>query len=321
MNTAASKNEIPMNDDELDQIMAELEAETAAAGTVPAPTAAAIVITDEVKVEKATTTTVVAPATTPAALDLPKGTDPLARQESNFVMPAKPVPPVDDPLPWEDAAASASSAPVATAPVTPAPAAPEPAPVAAKPALTVVPVVPAPAAQETIASDFAVAKSPTPKKQSPLAHSIDVAQFKSETAVSDVNLDKCMMEQNSLRAYYGELAARAEAQASRVKVQVEIKEAELYDKHRKSLAATGEKVTEKAVENAVKLDPVWGAIKNRLIEAETIASINKSLVESLKDRRDMIIQLGADRRDEFKGQARVMAERELRERASDAARR
>lgn len=155
-----------------------------------------------------------------------------------------------------------------------------------------------------------------------LQHYIDVDQFRTDTRVSEANLDQCMIEQNGLRAWYGAVAARAEAQAARVKAKFEVVEATLYDHHRKELAKGGEKTTEKMVENAVKLDPRWLKAKNMVIEAETIASINKGLVESIKDRRDMIIQLGADRRDEYKGAARVLAEQgqrdDLRDRAMRA---
>lgn len=155
-----------------------------------------------------------------------------------------------------------------------------------------------------------------------LQHYIDVDQFRTDTRVSEANLDQCMIEQNGLRAWYGAVAARAEAQAARVKAKFEVVEATLYDHHRKELAKSGEKTTEKMVENAVKLDPRWLKAKNMVIEAETIATINKGLVESIKDRRDMIIQLGADRRDEYKGAARVLAEQgqrdELRDRAMRA---
>jgi hypothetical protein len=155
-----------------------------------------------------------------------------------------------------------------------------------------------------------------------LQHYVDVDQFRDDTRVTEANLDQCMIEQNGLRAWYGAVAARAEAQAARVKAKFEVVEATLYDHHRKELAKSGEKTTEKMVENAVKLDPRWLKAKNMVIEAETIAAINKGLVESIKDRRDMIIQLGADRRDEYKGAARVLAEQgqrdELRDRAMRA---
>lgn len=151
---------------------------------------------------------------------------------------------------------------------------------------------------------------------------IDPNEFKKETQVKDFNLDSCFMEQSSLRAHYGAMAARAEAQASTCKVKFEVLEARLYDYHRKTLTDAGAKVTEKMVENAVKTDPRWLAGKENVIDAETIAAVNKSLAISLADRRDMLIQLGADRRDEAKGQARLLAAQAERDnmagRAADA---
>lgn len=145
-----------------------------------------------------------------------------------------------------------------------------------------------------------------------LQHYVDVDRFRDDTRVTEANLDQCMIEQSGLRAYYGATAARAEAQAARVKAKFEVVEATLYDHHRKELAKMGEKTTEKMVENAVKLDPRWIKAKNMVIEAETIATINKGLVESLRDRKDMLVQLGADRREEFKGGLRIMEEQQER---------
>lgn len=266
--------EIPMGDDELDSLMAELEAETA--GMVKTPVAA--------------------PAPEP---------EPAVEQEPEPEPEAKPEPePVKEaPKPAERRVLAGET----------------------KSALTV--VQPAPWESEVVEPakpDVPKTGAPAPKAPPELQFYVDVNEFKRDTAVSDINLDKCMIEQNGLRAYYGANAARAEAQADRTKLQVEIAEAKLYDKHRKALADDPTiKVTEKMVENAVRLDPAYAKIKNRLIEADSIASISKHLVESLKDRRDMIIQLGADRRDEGRGQARVLADQQeradLRERALKAA--
>lgn len=150
--------------------------------------------------------------------------------------------------------------------------------------------------EEEIADPVSKAKTVKPT----LNYYVDVEAFKRETAVSDTNLDECMIQQPGLRAYYGAQAAQAEAQHARLKARFDVLEAKLYDTHRKALAATGEKVTEKAVENAVKLDPQWLKAKNAVIEAETIANVNRSLVASLSDRVSMLMQLGADRREEFK---------------------
>lgn len=139
---------------------------------------------------------------------------------------------------------------------------------------------------------------------------VDPNAFKIETQIKAHDLDTCFMQQSSLRAYYGTMAANAEAQAARSKTKFEVLEARLYDYHRKALTDSGAKVTEKMVENAVKTDPRWLSGKESVIDADTIAAVNKALAISLADRRDMLYQLGADRRDEAKGQARMNAIRE-----------
>ncbi len=272
----ATNKEIPIDDSELDQLMAELEAETA--DTVVAPKVAAAAPEPELKA---------------SAEEL--NVDELAELDA-VIEPVVEVVSKPEPKP------------------EPAPQ-PEPEPVAEKPKLAAVPSTPktepAPAERPIVPmAEEDPAPNPIPAKRAELQFFVDVGAFRDETRVSETNLDKCMIEQAGHRAYYGEQAARAEAQHARLKVRFEVLEAQLYDKHRKLLVASGEKTTEKQVENAVKLDPKWLAGKNTVIEAETIAAVNKSLVDSLKDRRDMIIQLGADRRDEGKGAVRILAQQQ-----------
>ena len=144
-----------------------------------------------------------------------------------------------------------------------------------------------------------------PKRSSVGELVVDAAAFQAETAINPTNLQDCFMQQSSLRAHYGVLAARAEAFAARAKVRFEVTEAALYDEHRRSLAAAGEKTTEKMVENAVKLDSRWHEAKEKQIYAESLASINRALVSSLVDRREMLSLIAADQRDEMKGQLRA----------------
>jgi hypothetical protein len=161
--------------------------------------------------------------------------------------------------------------------------------------------------------------SVTGDKTAKLNYYVDISRFNSDTKLTEATLDKAMMEQSGLRAFYGSQAAQAEAQHARLKIRFEVLEAKLYDEHRKVLAAGTEKVTEKMVENAVKLDPRWLKGKNAVVEADTIASVNKSLVIALADRKDMLVQLGADRREEFKGGVRIMAAQDERDTVAERA--
>ena len=135
---------------------------------------------------------------------------------------------------------------------------------------------------------------------------LNISKFIDETRITDINLDESFQKQSSLRAYYGAIAAQQDAEAARAKMNVDVVEAQLDRKYREAAATEGRKVTEKALESAVKLDPEWAEAKKRYIDAQCMADIARTMVASLNDRRDMLIQLGADRRDESKGQARVM---------------
>lgn len=178
-------------------------------------------------------------------------------------------------------------------------------------------------ADAATASVTADASSDLAAHYSTLDFFVDPKKFNVDTRLSDVELDKNMMEQNSLRAYYGSQAAQAEAQSARTKMKFEIIEAKLYDQHRRLLLENGEKVTEKMVENEVKKDSRWAIAKGKVIDADTISSINRALVESLRDRQSMLVQLSADRRDEFKQSRSTMAQtnaqEEQRQRANQAA--
>jgi hypothetical protein len=304
--------EVSVNQDEIESLMSELEGLTE---TGNAATAAAAKIPEKPVVEEGVNP---AQAAANAALE-----ERLAEQEKVNADSAFSPDELAESLELDDIDKRRRAEPVVEAPPTVTPSA---AVAAARKALAAVPSEP-PAAAAPVAVEPETPEdpipAPAPVKAAELDFYIDVDEFRRDTAISEVNLDDQMMKQAGLRAYYGAQAARAEAQAGRVKARFEVVEATLYNHHRKELNKSAEKVTEKAIENAVKLDPRWIKAKNTVIEAESIASINKSLVFSLQDRRDMIIQLGADRRDEMKGAARVMAAQDerdaLRKRAVNAA--
>ena len=135
---------------------------------------------------------------------------------------------------------------------------------------------------------------------------IDAKEFANVVKLTEVGLSVAMMTQAGHKSYYGMMAAQAEQQHAKAKLQFEIAEARLYEFHRSALVAKGEKATEKQVEAAVRMDAQYMVAKNRVIEAEGIANIAKSCVLALNDKRDMIIQIGADRREELKGSPKAI---------------
>lgn len=136
---------------------------------------------------------------------------------------------------------------------------------------------------------------------------LDVNRFIEETRVNETNIDDAFQKQSSLRAYYGAVAAEKDLLAARCKLAIDVTEAKLYKQYRDQAVAEGVKTTEAMLTAQVKGDPSWAEVKRLYIEAQAQADIARSLVASLADRRDMLIQLGADRRDESKGSMRMMA--------------
>lgn len=328
---ATAQKEIPIDDAELDALMAELEAETADAVETPKAEAAPAISDEEIEALEEQSEGDV-PEPPPAATPLDEEPERVVvgdEGETQFIVPKniKPAPELVEQN--VDADMAALEAELASSTATNPPgsfataATSELKELFAKGPLgeakRIEGLAALEAAQATVDHEV---KSATPPKKKELNYYIDMAQFRDDIKVSATNLDDCMMQQAGLRAYHGEQAALADAQHSRLKLRFEVVEASLYDRHRKALAAVGEKVTEKMVENAVKLDPEYVAAKNRVIEAETIAAVRRACTEALKDRKDMLVQLGADRREEGKGQLRILEtesnHKALRERAAAA---
>lgn len=322
-----SSKEVPMNDAELDELMAQLEAETGVAPALAAPPTpkAAVAVTPEptpvdddgaeallADLEGALAEPDPAPVETPIV-------------EVTPVAVAKEEPAVED----VDAALADLEAELSAAAEEPAIIAEVPMPEPALVVNTGNPLISTVGDERiplSIISEAVVVTAPPSDMGAALKSSfaelssnelfIDPATFRRETAVVETDLDNCMIQQNGLRSHYGALAARSEHFADKQKLKFEIIESKLYEEHRRLAIEEGEKPTEKMIEARLRQDPRWVKAKTALIDANGISSINRALVESLRDRKDMLVQLGADRRNEMQGQTRVMLQQEQTDRAS-----
>lgn len=93
---------------------------------------------------------------------------------------------------------------------------------------------------------------------------------------------------------YCEAKSSAEQVYDLLKQQLEELEAETYI----AVKNSGEKVTEKGAESLVTVDPAVKAMRVELINAKRDLETMKNYVESLRAKKDMLIQLGADARKE-----------------------
>ncbi|UBM12719.1 hypothetical protein [Cupriavidus metallidurans] len=232
------------------------------------------------------------------------------------------------------AAVAAPAAPVATAqPAVIAPAAP-PAPAApAAPAAPVIasgtmtvnvaaltgaamaaPAAPTYAAPPSFADQVAQKKEAEANaganaatKALELKTFIDPEQVRADVAFNPTDLDAAIIQHAAKFAYYAEQGVQARRQFERVKAAVEVLETQLDAYYRKKLADEGAKVTEKMVESAVKMDSRWLAAQYRLADAKAIQGSCESVAESLRQRKDMLVQTSVDRRIEREGELRVQS--------------
>lgn len=135
---------------------------------------------------------------------------------------------------------------------------------------------------------------------------IDNTELAIDIAINPVDLDNGMLSQASLFARYAYKSAQAQSHAEKMKASFEILESALDGEHRSLLADGGGKVTEAMIRQAIVSDGRWGKAQAKLIEARTTASFSKDVLEAFKQKRDMLVQLGINSREEMKGVMRVM---------------
>lgn len=134
---------------------------------------------------------------------------------------------------------------------------------------------------------------------------IDVAQMRKDLAYNDTNISDAMMQQASLFAYYGELAAKAAFQVDSFELILENVTAAVYKLTRAKFLADGEKVTEVLLEKTVAQHDQVVAAKKALIESKRVEAVCKSVMEAFRHRRDMLVQTGSTQREELKGELRM----------------
>jgi hypothetical protein len=130
------------------------------------------------------------------------------------------------------------------------------------------------------------------------------------------NLNQGFIEQPTIFAWYATLAAIAKSKVIRLKREVEKQDdyirktliGTLDGKVRKNLEIEGEKITETKVTNAIYADAEYIAniqklneLKDELTDAEEQSAILDVAKDTMIQRKDMLISLGAQVRSEYDG--------------------
>ena len=136
---------------------------------------------------------------------------------------------------------------------------------------------------------------------------IEDGEFKKDVSFSLPNLSNAMIEQASLFAHYGTLAAKASKQVDDLKLFLEITESKVYRLIRDKAVKDGTKLTEVQLEKQVSIYEKVLEFKRALNEAKQVEAISKVAVEAFRHRKDMIVQQGALNREEMRGELSMSA--------------
>jgi hypothetical protein len=132
---------------------------------------------------------------------------------------------------------------------------------------------------------------------------VDAEKIALDVTFSDLDLTGAMMKQASLFAYYAAQSARANHQVQKFKLLLDVQESKLDKEIREAaLEDGGKKITEAMIEKEIKRDARYVKARMNLLEAQQIADLAKDTLEALKQRRDMLVQIGVTMREERKGE-------------------
>lgn len=115
--------------------------------------------------------------------------------------------------------------------------------------------------------------------------------------INEATLTDEFIKQPSTYAYFAALSEFAVADVEQKKLALSVLEANLDSQKRLELKDT--KVTEAVIKSAIVKDKKYQMMVEEIIEAERQLGILKSLVEGLKQRKDMLIQIGSTKRQEM----------------------
>lgn len=135
----------------------------------------------------------------------------------------------------------------------------------------------------------------------------DYAQAMKDVREFDQDISIDLMKQPGLFAYYNSLLVSAESQYDRLSNIADITEARIDSLVRKEAADSGAKITESQVKSKVTQHPKMRETLDLVRLAREQVGYLKGTCEALRQRRDTLMQLSFNMREEKKGSPVVMS--------------
>ena len=134
---------------------------------------------------------------------------------------------------------------------------------------------------------------------------VDPEKLQVDLAFTEMGVNDAMMKHAGLYAHYATLCFKADDQISKAKQVYEITHAKVDSEIRSKAVADDRKITEKMVEAEAARDGRVVGAKKAMGEAQAIAGLCRHAVDAFRQRKDMLVQVASNRREEYKGQVRL----------------
>jgi hypothetical protein len=137
---------------------------------------------------------------------------------------------------------------------------------------------------------------------------IDPKKAAKDVSINTADLQNEFVEQAGYFAYYSTKAAQADRQESMAKMARDRVHAVVDAEIRKQAIAEKEKVTEAVIKHRVNLDDRYRVAAEARIDAAMVTNLCKGNVDAFRNKRDMLIQIGANDRHDQKGSLRTLGD-------------
>lgn len=134
---------------------------------------------------------------------------------------------------------------------------------------------------------------------------IEPERANKDVQINSAAISEAFYDQASLFLHYATLEARAAHQVDKCKQLLKIVEARVDKMIRDEAAEDGKKLTESMIDKEIQRHPKIVDMTKSLNEARMQLSLVEGVVEAMRHRRDMLVQIGANTRIEMQGEMRL----------------
>ncbi len=123
--------------------------------------------------------------------------------------------------------------------------------------------------------------------------------YMDDLKVSESDINEVLKTQPERFVFWAQMEFLARMIVEKWKMELEKTEAQVYLQFREEAASHGEKVTEKTLEAKLRLSPTIDAVRQRYLQARLQYERLKAVTEAFRQRKDMIMSLAANLREEM----------------------